>query len=60
MPPSAVPRSSPTAYTAGATGAMTGGTTGATGGTTGATGAKIGATASSTHREGDPRRRIGL
>ena len=53
LPPSAVPRSSPTACTAGATGARTAAMTGATGArtaaTTGATGARTAATASSTN-----------
>ena len=58
MLPSAVPRSSPTACTAGATGARTAATTGATGVTTGVTGARTAATASSTNLEGDPLGRI--
>ena len=50
--PSAVPWSSHTASTAGATGARTVATTATTGVTTEGTGARIAATASSTHLEG--------
>jgi len=50
--PSAVPWSSHTAGTGGATGARTAATTGATGVTTGVTAARTAATASSTHLEG--------